>query len=339
VAEGPSWLPEAVRSVALRLARVEELIYTVGEACFSWSRAGPLQLVQHRSQGGLALTVASIRPIPPIVGLHISESINHLRAALDNVVFYMVADRRAQELTEKQRRAVSMPIHHTAERFDRWTGDMTRRGLPELAGAHELAERIRRLQPFTDMQRAVGSTSDLLGAMIGTRPEYEHPLTLLHGYSNADKHHALRVTAARAFVSRHDLPFFSDDRSPRPVLVGDVLHTIREGVPTIVDMNSWVGVERPDGVTWVPPARELHELCRYVSEVAVPILVTGSDQVAPLPLTVDLGDSGATVEERLAHGRQDSAQDRLRAVMARAVAEGYDAPPQVAPIEDSPDSS
>ncbi len=95
MAEGPSWLPEAVRSVALRLARVEELIYTVGEACFSWSKAGPLQLVQHRSQGGLALTVASIRPIPPIVGLHISESINHLRAALDNVVFYMVADRRA----------------------------------------------------------------------------------------------------------------------------------------------------------------------------------------------------------------------------------------------------
>jgi hypothetical protein len=55
-------------------------------------RRGPLTLEQvHGSAPGTVdAVVTALRPIPPVAALLFSEAINHLRAALDNVVFHLV---------------------------------------------------------------------------------------------------------------------------------------------------------------------------------------------------------------------------------------------------------
>lgn len=86
------WLPVGLESVALRLARADQLIYELARGAFGWSSGDtPIDLgyewvCPHR----LNLVVRGVREIPPILPMLFSEAVNHLRAAIDNTVFYLV---------------------------------------------------------------------------------------------------------------------------------------------------------------------------------------------------------------------------------------------------------
>ena len=125
------WLPHELAYVALRLARADEPQEHLGWACLDWSM-NALELKQIRRPDGLLdVLVDHVRPIPPIVELLFSEIVNHLRAAIDNVVYYMVENARGGPLPDNAAHLIAMPIVPTAEDLKAWSGRRCRRVVAE----------------------------------------------------------------------------------------------------------------------------------------------------------------------------------------------------------------
>lgn len=209
--------------------------------------------------------------------------------------------------------AIQMPVHQDQQSFEDWQTKTVKRGIIELAAGRKLGNRVAHLQPCAD-ESAVPSIDPELAALMGVQPHYAHPMVLLQKYSNSDKHHAIRMAAARGVVQRLDEPFFGSDRSMRPIEVGDVLTTTRPGTPVVVDASMAVHVLRPDGAVWVAPARELDHLYRHVCNTVIPTLVTGFALTKSLPPHIELGDTGDCDSERIRHGGWQSAYERMAAV-------------------------
>jgi hypothetical protein len=62
---------------------------------------------------------------------------------------------------------------------------------------------------------------------------------------------------------------------------------------------------------WVSPVHELNKLRRYLSEVALPSLITGLVLPNGLPSNIGLGDTGQTLRERITAGEMLDAVQRL----------------------------
>ena len=327
------WIPAELESVALRLARADQAAFEVAQLSMEWSRAGgngPLTLHQVEDPPGtLGLVVVEVRPIPPLIPMLFSEAINHLRAAIDNTVFYLV-EREQRQLDERLARRVAMPIFDDGKKLTDWLAENDRRGLSALGASSALARRIRSLQPFAS-DDVVPSTSERLAALMEIEVVNEHPLLLLQAYSNADKHRAIRAAAARVLVQRDDQPFSASDRSMRPIQPGDVLSMTPVGTGVVVDTNPAVHVERPAGTAWVSPGHELEYLRNYVASVAVPTLVTGLAIPRAVPPEMDLGDTGQTDRERIEEGSWQTAHERWGPIGMKAFAEAHGAPPAVPP--------
>jgi hypothetical protein len=84
------WLPDQLYPVAYRVARADECAFEIAKLAGRWSFDGPLGLVQYVWQNRYSVRVDSVRPIPPRISLLFSEAVGHLRAALDNVVWFIV---------------------------------------------------------------------------------------------------------------------------------------------------------------------------------------------------------------------------------------------------------
>lgn len=122
-----------------------------------------------------------------------------------------------------------------------------------------------------------------------------HPLTLLQGYSNADKHRAIRLTSGRTIPFRRSPGKY--DITMHQVDAGFV---IAEGLPTSsreVDATSAVHVQRPDGSVWVPPGAELAQIHNFVSDIAIPTLISGGPASPDIPRKVILDDTGVSITE------------------------------------------
>ena len=87
------------------------------------------------------LWLTMVRPIPPIVELLFSEIVNHLRSAIDNVVYYMVESMRGTPLPDGTANLVAMPIVPSAEASKTWSDRRCGR-VPELSDSTELYRRI-----------------------------------------------------------------------------------------------------------------------------------------------------------------------------------------------------
>lgn len=151
-----SWLPDELVPVAFRLARADTVAGELGDVCLSWSRGdddnGPLELVQvARELGFLDLDVKSIRPVPPIAAMLFSEAINHLRSALDNVVYYLAEQANGHAFTSQEASLVQFFIRSDQAAYDKKVAELaSKRGLSQLAPGHLLGDRMRALQPFND---------------------------------------------------------------------------------------------------------------------------------------------------------------------------------------------
>lgn len=329
-----SWIPAQLEPVALRLARADQLIFEVGKLSLEWSIGdsnSPITLHQvEQAPGFLSLVVAKVRPVPPAVSMLFSETINHLRAAIDNTVFHIVEEEQGP-LAERIARRVSFPTYDDPSKFERWLHENDKVGLTALGEGSRLASRIRALQPFEDMS-TVQSIAEPLATLMGIEPAGVHPLVLLQAYSNDDKHRAIRSAAARTMIQRDDEPFRSSDRSMRPLQPGDVLATTAVGEIVMIDSNAAVHVARPGGAEWVSPSRELDHLRAHVAEVVIPTLMTGLSIPRAFPPNIDLEDTGQTDRERINAGEWKSAHERMAVIAASALLDALSAQPTVPPI-------
>lgn len=329
-----SWIPPELEMTILRLARADEATFVLGQLSLERSRSGregPIDLYQVEEQPGeLSLRVAGVRSIPPAISMLFSEAIHHLRACLDNTVFVMVKQLEGV-LTNRQARLVSMPVQRESSKLDRWFRENGKANLCSLGEMSTLAPRIRELQPFASSDK-VPSLSESLAGLMGVKAVSEHPLLLLQGYSNEDKHRTIRTGVAQIMIQRSDEAFLSSDRRLRPVQRGDLLFSIPKTTRVAIDLNAAVLVERPGSGEWVSPAQELDLLRQYVADVAIPILVTGKAIPNSFPPEIYLDDNGQSLSERIDSGSWESASQRLKKITAEAFQEALNTERELVPI-------
>lgn len=327
------WLPEALDPVALRLARADAFAFQIGDLATKWSMDGPLGFEQVRRDGLTQMVVKSLRPVPPEASLLFSEAVNHLRAAVDNA-FWHLTEKAHGSLSGSLAAMVSMPIVESQEDLDRWTG--RRNKIPALRPETRLGQRLRALQPFVDIQSSVPSMGELLAAILRVEVESAHPLRLLQAYSNADKHRSIRLAAGRTFSSSDAVPLEGQDLSPKELKVGDPIGpSSRWGRISIVETNTAVMVQRPEPFSaWVNPVKELNAMRRHLSQIVVPILLTGLEMPKGLPPSIQTGASGETNRERLCAGGWADAEERLLPLVRTRFHEAERIGVQFAPVVD-----
>ena len=119
-----------------------------------------------------------------------SEFVNHLRAAVDNVVFYLVEQARGSALPPEQARKVAMPIWQSASDLANWSNGRARY-VPELGTGTTLYSRIESVQPYRSPAVVTALPVELATVMGLSDLNGVNPL-LLQGYSNEDKHRMIR---------------------------------------------------------------------------------------------------------------------------------------------------
>lgn len=325
------------------MARADQLAYDLALVLLSWSRgtddAGALEIRQvERTKGYYDVEVARVRPTPPIANMLFSEAIGHLRAALDNVVFYLAEQEHGKPLTAKQAKAIGMPVADTRDSYDQAVKNPIRKGLACFEPTATLGSRLRTLQPFAD-PATVPSMDPVLARIMGVTVVEANPLVLLREYSNHDKHRAIRVAVGQTLVQRDDDWRRSVAGGMRPFEVGTVLETVKKGVVTEIEFSPALLVQRPEG-SWVAIGPELDGIARYVSDIAVPVLVMGMALPDGLPVNIDLSDSGQTIAERAAAADNLRAHERAREVMTRALLDANQQPlkrPETVNLEEESD--
>jgi hypothetical protein len=218
------WFPRDLAHVAIRLARAEELQLQLGRACLDWP-ANALELKQtRRDDGFLDVVVQRVRPTPPIVKMLFSEIVHHLRAAIDNVVFYMTETMRGDPLPDDAAQLVAMPIVPSAEKLRAWS-DRRSAKVPELGSDTGLYRRIESQQPYRSLAVVTALSPDFERFVGPTELHGVQPLVLLQGYSNTDKHRAVRVAAGRTLEGTN-LPLAQRIQAGmnwRPLQAGDMV--------------------------------------------------------------------------------------------------------------------
>ncbi|MBF6166326.1 hypothetical protein IU486_16410 [Streptomyces gardneri] len=322
-------MPKELGPIALRLARVDLLAQELGELAAAWSLNSPVGMKQIAQESGeLAAVVIGVRPIPPLASMLFSEAIHHLRAAMENVPFYLVEEERGSAIPEKDSPRIKVPVQDDATKFSSWQ-DSVKKHIPELVAGTTLGDRLMKLQPYIDTASRVPSISELLGRMMGVNVDYEHPMLLLQRYPNIDKHRVIRMAAARTIFKRGDAPMVNVSLEFQNLEPGTVLTTTRPGEPVMLELNSAVMVERPDSPTMVGPMVELSYLHRHVAEVVIPTLVTGRSLPQSLPPAIDLGNSGKTVHERIQAGEWSYAHNRWSSAAFANFDEWSSIPPEI----------
>lgn len=328
------WLPEAIEHVAFRLARSDECAFKIGDLSTKWSLDGPVGFEQVRRGEQVQLFVKSLRPVPPEVALLFSEAVNHLRASIDNVIWYLVEQEHGH-ISGSTATLVSMPIQESQETMGAWTNRRLRK-IPAFGPDTQLGRRLRILQPYVDLRSGVPSMGEVLAAVTGQEVESAHPLRLLQAYSNADKHRSIRVALPRTFTSTDATSIAMQNLAHQELKVGDPL-----GPPTlwgqlsIRETNTAMMVQRPGPFSaWVNPVKELNAMRRHVCDIVLPILLTGLEMPNGLPPVVHLGDNGLSNRERLAAGEWEDADARLIPLIQARFLEAEGAGVQFVPVVD-----
>lgn len=331
------WLPEGLETVTLRLARADACAFKIGDIASKWSFEGPLDFEQVRRGNEVQTFLKSLRPVPPEAALLFSEAVNHLRAAIDNVVWYLIEQLHG-DLSSRASTLVNMPIVETQEDLDRWTKRRLQAKITAFGADTPLGRRLRALQPFTDTRSGVPSMGSTLAAITRLEVESAHPLPLLQAYSNADKHRSITVGASRTFSSTDATPLAAQDLAHQELKVGDAMGPPTPwGKLTILETNTALMVHRPAPFSaWVNPVKEINALRIHVSQVVVPILLTGLEIPNGLPPGIELGDNGQSNRHRLAAGTWDDADARMAPLIKMRLDEANGRDFQIAPVaEDS----
>jgi hypothetical protein len=94
-------------------------------------------------------------------------------------------------------------------------------------------------------------------------------------------------------------------------------------------------VQRPDPFSaWVNPVKDLNAIRRHVSQVVIPILLTGLEMPQGLPPGIEMSDNGASHRERLLAGNWQDAETRLVPILHARFREAESRGVQFAPVVD-----
>lgn len=321
------WLPVELEPVAFRLARADECAYEIGDLTSAWSSNDPVRMYETVDNGIVTAKVDSIRPIPPKVALLFSEAINHIRASIDNVVWYLV-EKETGELDPQTELLVAFPITRDSAHFSSWCAKRVKNGLTMFAEDSGLGKRLRTLQPWQDTTSSVPSSSLSFSAIRQQPVEHAGALTLLQKYSNSDKHRSVKLTVSRTFSSNYDRPILDQDLSPQVLEPGAVVHQTKQGELSLLELNTAAVVVRPEPFSeFVNPAKEVNWLRKYVSEIVIPTLLVGLTLDRGLPPNIELSDTGETYRERLSKAGQDDAIERLHRLLMKRLYDAMGADP------------
>lgn len=298
-----SWLPDHQLHAALTLAHVDAIIEQVGSVLFDYlAPPGPLTL-ENVEDGELAhVTVASVAPLPAAVARYAADALTQLRAAVEHTIFAEVEHQLGRSMNSDEARRVEMPACTTASDFQGWLSGRRRPQLPPLADGSPLVGRIRDLQPYQ-------------------RKDFDnHPMRLLAEHTNHAKHRTPSVAATQLALVRPDAPaenLVIASATGEPVKAGDILAT--SGRYEHIPISVWpkVAIQRPHTGDWNVLVKELGQIEEWVRMVAIPLLVTGTYEVDPLPPQVDLSrgfeDSRAALAEAGAMSASERFMQRLAA--------------------------
>lgn len=269
-----SWLPDHQFHAALTLAHVDAIIEQVGAMLFDYlAPPGPLSL-ENVAHGELAhVTVTAVAPLPAAVARCAADALTQLRAAVEHTIFAEVEYQLGRSMNADEARRVEMPACTAASDFQGWLSGRRRPQLPPLASGSPLVGRIRDLQPYR-------------------RKDFNnHPMRLLTEHTNHAKHRTPAVAATQLALVRPDAPaenLMTASVTGEPVKAGDVLAT--SGRYERIPLSVWpkVAIQRPHTGEWNVLVKELGLIEEWVRTVAIPLLVTGTYEVDPLPPQVDL---------------------------------------------------
>lgn len=327
VASDLSWLPDRHLQVAANLAHADDLFAQLTNVLFEYQAqpSGTIGLAEVRAGTVTRTTVTSVAHLPRSVPLLAADVMTTLRAAVEHTLYAEVEHTNRGPLTEAEARSVEMPAALTADDFGKWVAGRAKRAPRPLQAGSPLLERMRKLQPY----QRTGSTE-------------EHPMALLAAHSNLAKHRTPAVAALRLAMIRPDdgTPLDPRVKIPDPVegplRIGDVLAETPVGVRVPVSLFPTVGVNRPGTNWWPVLVKELDYIASWVRTQAVPILITGSPDVDPLPASylIDVGHD----DERAAigTGTWSTAEERHKRRIGAAIAR-MDMPDLLAGHPDHPD--
>jgi len=268
-----SWLPEHQLHVAATLGHVDQLIEHAGRLLHDYLQPGPFEF-DSVVQGDLAMvTVTAVHPLPTAIPRYVADALTQLRAALEHTLYAEVEHQLGRALSTLEARSIEMPASGTPANFDKWFTHRDRRGLAPLLRNGQLARRLDGLQPFH------------------RRDSANQPLRVLVEHTNHAKHRTPTVAATLLGTVIPDFHSPSlhlpQTAYERPIAVGDVLASgpKYERVP----LSIWpkVSVQRPHTGTWHVTMTELGDIESWVRTVAIPIIVVGTTDVAPLPPQYD----------------------------------------------------
>ncbi|MFJ3799990.1 hypothetical protein ACIPSJ_27375 [Streptomyces sp. NPDC090088] len=310
-----SWLPDHQLHVIATLAHVDHTIDHLLRLTHDYSERGPITFTEVIRGGRAEAVVKAVAPLPQAVPRLVADALTQLRAVLEHTLYAEVEAGFGRPLTEEEGRGVEMPAAVDAGAFAKWLRDGRRRRPAPLHAGTPLVQRIERLQPF---QR---------------RNPDEHPLRLLAVYTNLAKHRAPALLEPRLGAVYPDDPR-SDltvalPLKPRPqpgdglpLREGDVLASAPRGTRAHFSFVTTVSLQRPHTGVWSIAAHELQLLEEWVRTIAIPVLVTGSHEVSPLPPQLDIEVGREDLRGALAAaGRAPAvvrARDRITAAVARA---------------------
>ncbi|MFG2440985.1 hypothetical protein [Streptomyces sp. NPDC048508] len=310
-----AWLPDHQLHVAATLAHVDQTIDAVVRMVHDYTVQEPLTLKSVIDDDQMHATVAAIAPLPEALPRLVADALTQLRAALEHTVYAEVEHLLARPLTPEEARSVEMPASASLTSFESWLNHRHRRGLPPLQRTAPLAQRLQALQPF---QR---------------RSPDEHPLKLLVEYTNLAKHRRPAVAAARlgavypdtpnpGLVVAQPLELRPQAGSGQPLHVGDIIATGPRNEYIPFSIVTTVSLQRPHTGMWNIAVNELEYLENWIRTTAVPIIVTGDRNVAPLPPQLDISTGHEDLRDELASAGSASAAERgghrIQAAVARA---------------------
>jgi hypothetical protein len=272
--------------------------------------------------------VNKVRPIPPVASMLFSEIINHLRAAIDNVMFHVVETLRGGPLPPDAAVRVAMPIYQSPDKLLDWS-NRNRGKVPEFNSGTDLYNRIESLQSYGSLAVATAVSPEFEPFVGPLQLHGVHPLTLLQGYSNADKHRAIRLASGRTVDRLANQQMGQYNITMLPVEAGFIIAEGIDSRPGEIDPRTAVHVQRPDSPIWVAPGMELAQIHTYVSDVVIPTLVSGAVANPDLPRQVRLDDSGELFERRVEAGGNKPAHERVGEEAWKRAQEMATDPPQV----------
>jgi len=290
--------------VPLTLAHADASIQRLGEILFDYLLPGPLELGNVPDGDLCHVTVTRVAPLPAAVPRYAADVLTQPQAAVEHTLYAEVEAQLGRDLTAEEGRSVQMPALSAPEDFDKWLRDRKRPQLPPMRAGSELVNHMRALQPY---QR---------------RDSDNHPLRLLAEHTNLAKHRTPAV--ANILLGQvNTWPLNDPDivvavATDRPLEAGTVLATgpLYKQMP--VDIWPKVATRRPHTGDWMVVMDELGRLEEWVRTVAVPVLITGDADAAPLPPQIDTTRGWDSVRDAIETGHPvPAAQRNLTRMQAR----------------------